>query len=144
MPMVRMIYASKLTDKCTTDELRKILKVSRDNNRDKSVTGILCYDPQYFVQLLEGDRDTINKLYLTIASDERHTDPVIVAYDEIAERSFPGWSMAYLSMSDVDKSIVLKYCQTARYDPYEMSSNSLLSMLMEFSLFKPDIIGSSG
>jgi hypothetical protein len=45
------------------DELQNILSLSRKNNQMKNVTGVLLYGNGQFIQLLEGDRDLVDKTF---------------------------------------------------------------------------------
>ncbi|MFZ5562457.1 MAG: BLUF domain-containing protein [Thermodesulfobacteriota bacterium] len=124
MPLVRLIYTSELTETCDLKSLRQILKIARERNQNLAVTGVLCYDPQYFLQWLEGPRDHVNNLYLSIIKDPRHTRVTLLDYREVSQRVFEKWSMAYLSMNDVDKAICFKYSSGLQFNPFEMSADS--------------------
>lgn len=43
----------------------------------------------------------IKKLYATIEQDERHSNAFVLSQDEIAERGFKNWSMAYYNPAPV-------------------------------------------
>ncbi len=46
-----------------------------------------------FIQILEGESNAINSLYLEIAQDTRHKDVRLLDYSKISAKSFSSWSM---------------------------------------------------
>lgn len=131
MSMVRLIYVSELSRNIKRADLQQILQSSRKNNPKLGITGILCYDPQYFLQWLEGPRDTVNNLYVILCKDPRHTKLTILEYSEISAREFGQWNMAYFSTFDSDENILKKYSATAVFNPYELSAEAARLFLIE-------------
>lgn len=129
--LVRLLYASRAVAGLSADELNVILKRSRAYNPDHGVTGVLCYADGVFMQVLEGGRDIVNELYKQIVTDPRHSDVVIVKYDEISERQFAGWSMGQVTLSRLNPGLVLKYCKSSKLDPYEMTGHALMALFSE-------------
>ncbi|MGE5117002.1 MAG: BLUF domain-containing protein, partial [Betaproteobacteria bacterium] len=84
-----------------------------------------------FLQVLEGGRDAINRLYNRIVVDPRHRDVVLLSYAEITERRFAGWSMGQVNLSRVNPALVLKYSETATLDPYAVSGAVSLALCEE-------------
>lgn len=133
MNMVRLIYISRLSEECDRKALEKILEISRRKNEDLGITGSLCYDPDYFLQCLEGPRDAINELFKAIIQDKRHKKVTLLEYCDIQHREFDGWNMAYLSSSDIDMSILFKYSPTKDFDPYSMTAHQAKAFLFEIA-----------
>ena len=95
------------------------------------ITGVLCYGGDIFLQAIEGGRHAVNGLYNHIAKDERHTDVVMLHYEEIRERRFGGWTMGQVNLSKLNTSIVLKYSERPQFDPYAVSGDVSLALLEE-------------
>jgi hypothetical protein len=71
-------------------------------------------------------------LYHRITADARHSDVVLLSYEEIDERRFSGWSMGQVNMSRLNPALLLKYSATARLDPYAVQRHGVsLSLLDE-------------
>jgi hypothetical protein len=121
--LVRLMYASRVAAAVDQEELLAILKQSKANNPKLGVTGVLCacFDSRVFMQVLEGGRSAVNRLYNRIVIDPRHTDVELLAYDEISERRFAGWSMGQVNMSRLNPALLLKYSECAKLDPYSVS-----------------------
>jgi len=137
MIMVRLIYASRLSEKCDVDEIRNILEVSQKKNQEKGITGILCYNPLYFMQWIEGPREAVNQLYNSVLRDDRHTDAQILEYREISAREFESWNMAYVSVNEMDRKILLKYTPDGAFQPYLMNSERTVRFLLDLARTSP-------
>jgi len=92
---------------------------------------VLCYGGGVFLQAIEGGRDTVNALYNHIVEDKRHTDVVLLHYEEISERRFGGWTMGQVNLSKLNTSILLKYSERPELDPYAVSGKVSLALLEE-------------
>ncbi len=140
MPLVRLIYVSQMTDKMDVDGLKEILSVARQNNEKTGVTGVLCYDPKYFMQWLEGPRDAVNRIYADIVKDPRHLNITILDYQEIGRRSFEKWSMAYVSTRKADQSVLFKYSASPDFDPFGMNAENAVGFLVELAAEKNELL----
>ena len=129
--LVRLMYASRAVPAIDQEELISILKKSKANNPKVGVTGVLCYSEGIFMQVLEGGRVAVNLLYNRIASDARHSDVVLLHYEEIAERRFAGWSMGQVNMARLNPALLLKYSECARLDPYSVSGKVSMALFEE-------------
>lgn len=131
MFLVRLIYASTISPGFTQDDVEQILKVSRKNNCENHITGILCFGHSYFLQCLEGGRTAVNQVYHKILQDQRHNNPLIVDYCEIEAREFGDWSMGYVPESLLGKQMQLKYSPNPDFNPYTMTGDSCHRMMQE-------------
>lgn len=124
--LIRLLYISRATGAITTTVTGSILESARVHNRVAGVTGILCQGQGLFIQILEGERSTVNRLYNTIIKDKRHQDVELVAIEEIQTRKFPNWSMAHVIISENDPIVQLKHPE---FDPFEASGQQLQSLI---------------
>ena len=113
------------------DELLKILSQSKANNLESGITGVLCSSGPIFLQCLEGGRMQVTALYNQIAADHRHSDVVILSYEEISERKFANWSMGLVNLEHMNPSLLLKYSESATLDPYAVSGMASMALLHE-------------
>ena len=88
--LVRLLYASRAVGKIDCAAVQNIMHKSHAYNPHNGVTGILCHSDKVYMQVLEGGRDAINGLYAKILGDARHTDVVLLHYEEICERHYAG------------------------------------------------------
>ncbi len=129
--LVRLMYASRAAEGVDQDSLIGILRQSKAHNPALGVTGVLCFSQGIFLQVLEGGRSAVNRLYNRIAADPRHTQVELLSYEEIGERHFAGWSMGQVNMARLNPALLLKYSETATLDPYAVSGAVSMSLFQE-------------
>jgi hypothetical protein len=129
--LVRLMYASHAAEGLKPEGVSAILKKSTANNPAQGVTGVLCFSGEVFLQVLEGGRTQVSRLYNRIAQDPRHSDVVLLSYDEIDERSFAGWAMGQVNMNKLNPALLLKYSEAAVLDPYAVSGKVSMALFNE-------------
>jgi hypothetical protein len=129
--LIRLLYASRPATPLTTAILDSILEQSRANNSPQGITGILCFNDDLFIQVLEGGRDQVCDTYNKIVRDDRHRDVRILTYDEIAERRFGGWTMGQVNIAKINPSLLLKYSEKAALNPFTCSGRASMALLDE-------------
>ncbi len=98
--MYSLIYRSVAKDSFDKPLIYKMLSEARDFNATHGITGCLLYHKGQFIQLLEGDEVEVISLYNRIKLDERHAAVELLEEEEINERIFGEWSMAFEDMGD--------------------------------------------
>ncbi|CCQ73945.1 BLUF domain-containing protein [Magnetospira sp. QH-2] len=96
MPLSHVIYSSVFQDGLGQTDLEAILKASREKNAALGLTGILIHADGLFVQLLEGESHHVNQVLDSIITDPRHWQIHVLLKENIGERSFPDWTMAFM------------------------------------------------
>jgi hypothetical protein len=131
--LVRLMYASRAVAAVDADELHSILRQSKAANPKHGITGVLCLclEQRIFMQVLEGGRAAVNRLYNRIAADPRHTEVMLLAYQEIGERRFAGWAMGQVNMARLNPALLLKYSETPSLDPYAVSGAVSMALFDE-------------
>ena len=129
--MRQLLYASNTSRDVSQDVLDDILAASRRNNPRDGITGMLLYVEGGFMQVLEGGRETVNRLYARIANDPRHQDVTLLSYQEIDERRFASWTMGHVNISRLNPSILLKYSERPVLDPYALPGHVSMALLEE-------------
>jgi Sensors of blue-light using FAD len=121
--LIRLIYVSKAVGPQTGSLSDSILLKAQTWNVQHEITGVLCEGQGVFLQALEGERGQVTRLYARIAADPRHTDLELIHCESITERRYREWSMAHVSLSDVDPQTKIVWPE---FDPY--SANGALVM----------------
>lgn len=129
--LVRLMYASRAVPAVDQEELQALMRQCRTQNPQIGVTGVLCFASGIFLQVLEGSRTAVNRLYSRIVADTRHTDVELLAYEEIDERRFAGWAMGQVHMSGLNPALLLKYSATATLDPYAVPGRVSMALFDE-------------
>ena len=96
MPVFSLVYLSRARIECTPQQLQDIVKSSQQSNQKSNITGMLLVSDGYFFQLLEGDEDTVRKLFKVITEDKRHDEVRLLLADNVSKRYCPNWSMTLL------------------------------------------------
>ena len=95
MPLQELIYTSLSSEQADKDEAKKILTSAQRNNAANSITGLLMFDGQRYIQILEGEAEHVMRLYNIISKDPRHQHIELLHIGGITARSFDNWRMAY-------------------------------------------------
>ena len=128
--LVRLLYVSRAVD-TSPAAIEAILTQSRLHNPASGITGVLCYGGGIFLQAIEGGRSAVSALYGHIQRDARHKDVELLAFEEICERRFGGWTMGVVDVGRVNASVLLKYSERAALDPYAASGKMSMALLEE-------------
>jgi len=130
--LVRLVYASRSASPVTDEVIGGILAQSRKNNPEHGLTGVLCLcHGDTFLQVLEGGRDEVNRIYSKVLCDARHSDVTLLDYSEVSERRFSSWRMGRVDLDKVNAGIILKYSEKSRLDPFLLSGSVALTLLEE-------------
>jgi hypothetical protein len=94
----QLCYASTATQDFTRDELLELLTYARKSNAEKGITGLLLFQGNHFLQVLEGEPNQVRKLFQSIAKDPRHRDIALLFEEFVSQRQYPDWSMGFQSL----------------------------------------------
>ena len=127
--LVRLLYASRLAADAPPDVTHSIMQQSHANNPRLGITGVLCHSDSAFMQVIEGGREKVNALYAKIMQDPRHTDVILLHYEEITERKYACWTMGHVNLSKVNPSILLRFSELPGLDPHGMSGPNSIALI---------------
>ena len=133
MRLVQLAYASACVGRLQLNTIENILSKAVEKNRALGITGFLCFDHKYFLQVLEGERRAVNALYHLIAADSRHANATLLLFREITTRDFPEWAMGDCNLENLKPSPVFRHCATRSFRPQQMSGDAALQLLKELS-----------
>lgn len=111
--MLQMLYVSGSSEQMSNDDIQKILAVSRRNNLRDGITGMLLWADGVFIQILEGEADTVRSVFRRIESDNRHRNVMVVLEQAADDRLFTQWSMGFKQL-DADMAAGKKLFQISR------------------------------
>jgi hypothetical protein len=133
--LVRLVYASRAEGEIDDALVTSIFERSRAYNLEHGITGILCTSAQgnVFLQVLEGGRAEVNRLYAGIVRDPRHRDVTLLDYAEIAQRRFASWRMGSVNLNRVNQGTILRFSESPVLDPFSMSGPTVLALLEELT-----------
>ena len=137
MYTIRLIYASDAREDLRYRDFMAIMDKAAEINRDRAITGILCYGGGQFLQALEGERLAVNALYNRIATDPRHANCQVLSVEEISARDFAEWSMKIVDWNDAvtaaRQTVLLKHSGSRLFDPAQMSGQQAAAFLRDLA-----------
>ncbi len=93
--LIHIVYLSYSEKKLSESELNGFLATIRRKNEIQNITGLLLYNDEAFIQVIEGNREKIHQIFDLISKDSRHSNIVKLLEEPITKRAFPGWSMGF-------------------------------------------------
>jgi len=124
--LVRLLYVSRAVGPQTTAVTDAILSVAQGANRQRGITGVLCQGQGLYLQVLEGERSVINRLYNRIVQDHRHQDVQLLLLEEITQRRYADWAMAHVLLAEDDPMVRLNHPE---FNPYAAPGATMLQMV---------------
>jgi len=98
-------YASSIIGCMDDVDIELLLRISRERNQRKHITGLLLYCERSFFQLLEGEEETVEDVFAKIASDRRHNHVTRLFTARVQKRAFENWNMGFRK---ADKDALMK------------------------------------
>lgn len=95
MPLHQIMYISSAHSDVTPVQCAEIARAAAARNQTEDVTGLLLFNGKRFLQVLEGPREAVERVYTRICGDGRHCAVVKLREAVIGEREFGNWAMAY-------------------------------------------------
>lgn len=123
-----MLYVSRAVGPQTTTVTASILSKAQARNAEAGICGVLCQGQGLYLQVLEGERGAVNRVYARIVADPRHRDVDLLLLEEIAKPRFAGWSMALVELSERDPMVRLGHPE---FDPYHASGAMAMTLVGE-------------
>ena len=94
--MLSLIYVSTARTQITDAMVEALAAEAAEHNARNQITGLLAYNSRSFMQLLEGEGDTVLATMHAIERDPRHENIVYIRQDTRFDRECPEWSMRSL------------------------------------------------
>ena len=105
MTLQQLIYNSAATRPLNEVELSRILLGARRRNDALGVTGMLLYHEGAFLQVLEGEEQTVGQLFERISEDPRHRRVAVLLRRRVDARQFGEWSMGFMDVKGVAEAL---------------------------------------
>jgi len=131
--LTRLTYVSRAKPDLGSDDLKAILKTAQMSNLVAGITGMLCFNKQFFLQTIEGSRPELSRLFNKLAADNRHYDLQIIEFVEIKSRKWAQWSMDYATPTTENRDIFLKYSSSENFNPYLISAQAAQELMVELN-----------
>jgi len=129
-----LVYASAASEGFQLSDLEEILHVARTRNARDDITGMLLFEGQSFLQVLEGERSKIDDLLERIRADRRHARAVLLLREPIEQRSFADWTMGYtrVALGELQDATGVNDFFTGRHSFSDLDSAKVKKLLELF------------
>jgi hypothetical protein len=99
MNLKSLTYTSLARLDLDSSDIEAIHRTAREVNALEGITGLLIFNGTHFLQIVEGAPQAVDDLVERLRRDSRHSALEIRDERQIAERSFPDWSMELVRVS---------------------------------------------
>lgn len=118
--MYCLSYLSTAQTKFSNADLKELLSQAQSFNSKHNITGYLYFNKNIFLQYLEGNKGTVEKLMQRIENDDRHTVNLVVDDESLKVRRFPEWNMHSIN----DKKFSAVFLEDIWQEYFNWSINS--------------------
>ncbi|UXC20516.1 BLUF domain-containing protein [Comamonas squillarum] len=99
-PLSFFLYSSRLAPDYPPSGVGTLVKIAREQNPSRSITGVMMFDGERFTQYIEGPAEAVAALTKNLSKDQRHTAFLpLNAGNDLQERRYGTWSMGYSDVS---------------------------------------------
>ncbi|MCB0461616.1 MAG: BLUF domain-containing protein [Flavobacteriaceae bacterium] len=103
-----LCYVSSAKSSLTDLDIDHLFRVNKRNNTKYGISGILVYNYGNFLQILEGDKQTIYFLFEKISQDSRHNNIIKLIDASTDEHIFEGYDSGFVIVENSKKLNQLK------------------------------------
>jgi hypothetical protein len=130
--LLHVIFAIRLMD---NDELLTLHQLSQKNNEKSEITGMLLYQEDNFMQMIEGNKAGVLELYDKVAMDKRHKDMYKIMSGQINKRNFNDWSMGFCNINETGhhSNYEAFIQENIRLRTFEHDSQSAYDFIVKFN-----------
>ena len=115
MSLTHCLYTSIAAPGFAQNAHAELVRAARAHNAAWAITGVLVYAEGIFFQVLEGDAEPVDDLFLHIAGDKRHHGISEVVRERILRRTWSADSMAYLALTHAQLGLASGYGDSVDY-----------------------------
>jgi hypothetical protein len=83
-------------------DLAALLRVAAARNQASNITGLLLHREDSFFQVLEGEQESVQQVFLSIQRDPRHHRVQVLFEGPIEAREFADWRMGFVELDGVN------------------------------------------
>jgi hypothetical protein len=98
--LIEFIYTSTASEVFKWTDLEILRHECENRNEIEQITGMLLYDGSHFMQVLEGEEETVLALFEKIKADPRHKNVEALINNPLDERNFQYWAMGLITCDE--------------------------------------------
>ena len=97
--LTRIIYTSAAAPSLDGETLKGLIKSARGINAALCVTSMLVRSGDRFLQVLEGNPDTVDELFGRVSRDQRHSGVTVLVREHAEQPLFGHWPLGFSMLS---------------------------------------------
>ena len=97
--LTRILYTSAVAPTLDGESLKRLIKSAHGTNAALCVTSMLVRCGSDFLQVLEGNPDTVDELFCRITRDQRHSGVTVLAREQADQQLFGHWPLGFSVLS---------------------------------------------
>jgi len=121
--LATLIYRSRLNRTLDPSQLAQLVERASLRNQRLQVTGILLFDGEHFLQVLEGPLASVNDVFERIHHDHRHGNVVELLRDYAPRRRFGNRGMMLFDLRVIQPATALRAILRFGTLNYQLASN---------------------
>jgi len=114
-------------------DLNEIMDAANRNNERHGITGALLFDTLWFVQILEGERETVSATFRRIMVDERHDAVTLMDVRPVEKRLFGNWWMGLSFLRGDNGAQFARHGVGARLNPRIMTGEQTVALALDLA-----------
>ncbi|WP_306252242.1 BLUF domain-containing protein [Parvularcula sp. IMCC14364] len=115
--MRRIIYISTAGEELDISDIKEIVRVAAMFNNENRIGGHLLYNGLNFLQVLEGEKQVLDPLYMRIVHDDRHCAVSTILNEDIEQRCFTNWGLGVSHKYGPAQTDTSLESEIAKYEP---------------------------
>ena len=127
--LISLMYYSKVVVGVRADGIATILRSARKNNPNEDLTGVLYTNGRWFLQILEGPRESVTRMFGILQNDNRHTSVTMINVKNIEVRAFGDWGMAFIKNDPAVTEIIKEMTGMEVFDPSWLDYDQAYALL---------------
>jgi len=128
-----LMYFSRVTPGVKPDDIARIFREAHRRNGEIGISGVLYSDGRWFIQVLEGMRHHVSRIFGMISKDTRHVDVTLVSVREVECYQFREWSMGLIRRDTAVDEIVRDVLEAHELSPPDLNFAQLNALLVRFA-----------
>lgn len=131
--LTTLIYRSQLDSSCHSDALNVLVEQARLRNAALGITGIMLYNGQDILQVLEGSEEQVEALFQRIVMDKRHAFVVELMRDYGPRRRFENVGMLLFDLQiSSPKTVLQSVLRYSKLESYIVSDDRVFKFIQSF------------
>ena len=128
-----LMYFSKVAPGVRSDDIAQVFKEAHQRNGEIGLSGVLYSDGKWFIQILEGMRHHVSRIFAMISRDTRHAEVTLVSFREIECYRFQEWSMGLIRRDAAVDEIVRNVLGSDVFSPPDLTFSQLDALIVRFA-----------